>query len=90
LAGPDDRRPIFERAFADLPPDEVLRPTLNEGLARYRQSPGVCELVDCEALGRILDRWPSKRTLAGPLFEEMVWGALPALSMASFLFSRGE
>jgi asparagine synthase (glutamine-hydrolysing) len=107
LAGPNDRRPIFERAFADLLPDEVLRPRLRgrqnadwhhsfgrddleRGLARYRQSPGVCELVDCEALGRILDRWPSKRTLAGPLFEEMVWGALPALSMASFLFSRGE
>jgi asparagine synthase (glutamine-hydrolysing) len=105
LAGPADRRRIFDLAFGDLLPREVLRPQargrqnvdwhynyrpdeLKRSLAQYSQSRMVREMIDCPVLAAALDRWPSSRTLNGPLFEKMVWGVLPALSMASFLASR--
>jgi hypothetical protein len=105
LAGPANRRRIFDRAFGDLLPRQVLRPQargrqnvdwhynyrpdeLRRGLARYAQSRIVREMIDCQALAAALDRWPDTRTLSGPVFEQMVWGVLPALSMASFLSSR--
>jgi asparagine synthetase B (glutamine-hydrolysing) len=107
LAGPADRRRIFDRAFGDLLPRQVLRPQargrqnvdwhynyrpdeLRRGLARYAQSRIVRGMIDCQALAAALDRWPDTRTLSGPVFEQMVWGVLPALSMASFLASRGD
>jgi asparagine synthase (glutamine-hydrolysing) len=105
LAGPADRRRIFDLAFGDLLPRDVLRPRargrqnvdwhhnyrpdqLRSGLTRYAQSQMVREMIDCQALAAALDRWPNTRTLNGPLFNQMVWGVLPALSMASFLSSR--
>jgi hypothetical protein len=105
LVGPADRRRIFDRAFGDLLPRQVLRPRargrqnvdwhynyrpdeMRRGLARYAESRLVRETIDCQTLGAALDRWPNSRTLSGPLFDQIVWGMLPALSMASFLASR--
>lgn len=106
LAGPADRRQIFDMAFGDLLPREVVRPhargrqnvdwhysyqpdLLKQGLGRYRKSALVREMIDCDALAAALEYWPATRTLHGPIFDRMVWGVLPALSMASYIYSRG-
>ncbi len=107
LAGPSDRRRLFDAAFGDLLPPSVLRPPargrqnvdwhysfvpsqLCKGIRRYSASPLVRSLVDCDALLGALDHWPSRRTLGGPIYEKMVWGVLPAVSMASFLYTRTD
>lgn len=98
-----DRRPVFERAFADLLPREVLRTHLSgvqnadwhyslnpsqlkRGLARYREVSRVQEFLDVDALASALDRWPTRRCLSGEQYRESVFGVLPALSLASFLW----
>lgn len=104
LAGPADRRRIFDSAFGDLLPKKVLRPTarglqnvdwhhayhapgLRLGLDRYATAPIVRDMIDCRALADALDHWPTQRTTRGPIYEQMVWGVLPALSIASFLYT---
>lgn len=105
LAGPSDRRALFEAAFGDLLPRPVLRPkargrqnvdwhhtyrpsAMLAGLNRYEESALVRSMINCDELRLALQQWPTARTLSGPVHEQMVWGALPALSMASFLFTR--
>lgn len=61
---------------------------LRQGVERYSQSSQVRTFVDCEALCKALAHWPTGRSLAGPIYDRMVWGVLPAISMASFLFTR--
>ena len=102
-----DRRPVFERAFADLLPREVLRTHLSgvqnadwhysldatrlkSGLARYRDVPLVRAFLDVDALAGALDRWPTRRCLGGEHYRESVFGVLPALSLASFLWVQEQ
>jgi hypothetical protein len=98
-----DRRVVFERAFADLLPQEVLRTRLSglqnadwhfslsvehlrASLARYSESKRVRDFVNIDAVAAALDRWPDRRCLEGPLYRQSVYGVLPALSLASFLW----
>ncbi|WP_114227921.1 MULTISPECIES: asparagine synthase family protein [Sphingomonas] len=58
---------------------------LAEAVRRYAEVPAVREWVDCDALLGALRDWPAERTLRGALYDRMVWGVLPAISLASFL-----
>lgn len=107
LASPPDRRTLFDRAFGDLLPKEVLRPVrrgrqnvdfhagidradLVAAVARYRQSAQCRELVDVDALARAAADWPSERDPSPSHYDYWVGQFLPALSLASFLFTRDE
>jgi asparagine synthase (glutamine-hydrolysing) len=98
-----DRRKVYERAFGDILPAEVLRTRtpgvqntdwhlsirpqeIRAGLARYSASSLVRQFVDIDAIAAGLDAWPAGRCLGGPVYRRCVFGIMPALSLASFLW----
>lgn len=98
-----DRRRVYERAFADVLPAEVVRndasgvqnadwflsispEALKCGLHRYRSSPQVRAFLDTDAISKALQRWPGQRCVGGDTYRLCIFGILPALSLASFLW----
>lgn len=100
LVAPLDRRPIYERAFADLmgPPAPRMRglqsadwhlayepEAIRAAMRRYANHAIVRDMVDIEAVDRALDCWPRSDPASCAFFVEDL---LEAVSLASFLSVR--
>lgn len=105
LASAPNRRLLFDEAFGDLLPREVLRPArrglqnvdfhasvdgpdLKAAAERYREYPLCREMIDLDRLALAASKWPTERNTDARHVAFWIGQFLPALSLASFLYSR--
>ena len=105
LASAPDRRLLFDEAFGDLLPREILRPArrgrqnvdfhasidrhdLKAAAERYRQSPLCRGMIDLDRLADAAGKWPTERNTDVRHVAFWIGQFLPALSLASFLYTR--
>lgn len=58
---------------------------LREGLSRYRQHPGIVDMLDIKAMDQALNRWPLDRLVTLEETAEFGEGLLRAFALAAFL-----
>lgn len=105
LVSPPDRRQLYDEAFRDILPVEVLRPArrgmqnvdfhaaidrgdLSAAMERYRASDRCREMIDLDQLSTATAVWPTARCSDMQQLDYWVNQYLPALSLASFLYSQ--